>query len=105
MFVRETRTALSDYELKATAEAPREDVETSYQGDLSSSRLDWVISEAELARLPFEITSSTQIRRVCGARLVIYMPTPNAAGEISSPEDDDRIYRRYRCLKTGEESV
>lgn len=104
VFVRETRLA-SDYKIVATAEAPRVNVEVGYDGDLTSRNLDWLITPEELRKLPFEITQNSQIRRMDGSGLLVYMPTPNAAGAVWSPDDDDSLLRRYRCLLTGEESV
>lgn len=104
VFVREHPLA-ADYQITGTAEAPRAMVEAGYDGDLTTRNLDWLFTVQELRKLPFELTQNSQIRRQDGSGLLVYMPTPNAAGAVWSPDDDDSLQRRYRCLFTGEESV
>lgn len=104
VFVREHRLA-ADYQIVGTAEAPRVTVEAGFDADLTSRNIDWLFTLEELRKLPFELTQNSQIRRLEGSGLLIYMPTPNSAGAVWSPDDDDSLLRRYRCLFTGEESV
>lgn len=104
VFVREHRSA-RDYRIVGTAEAPRVSVELGYQADLTTRNLDWLFTLDELRKLPFELTANSQIRREEESGLLIYMPTPNAAGAVWSPDDDDSLLRRYRCLFAGEDSV